>query len=117
MTKPAYILALLPLIRELRARVADRVSDDALRRMAWDGGIRLTCRGQAWDALAVTVAIQNFETADGRLVRPSRQDETVLAMASDRTARAALRRLLDSAPDACCRAALTPTTTLPTIRL
>jgi len=101
--------------RELRAPVRARISDDNLRRLAFDCSIRLCCVGpDRWEAMPVLITYTVAQTADGRIDRDhTRTEYTPLALASDRTARGVLRRLLESSPDAVRRAATAPTTTVP----
>lgn len=117
MTKPSHLSAMRPLLRELRAKVADRRTEDDLCRLAWGCGIRVRCVGpDRWEAAPFVLTVTPAVNADGEIVRDRVvRDERFLALASDRTARSALRRLLDSSPNACVRAALTGPITMPAV--
>lgn len=115
-TLPRSLPALRALRAELRARKANR-DDDRLLRLAGDCGIfvhQVTDRRA--DVMACTRVHQIVTNEVGDLLRShpkyGTQTDQVLAMASDRDPRSAIRRLLSAHPEQVLKAVLTRPRTL-----
>lgn len=96
--------------RELRARVAVR-DDHYLSLVCRRAGITVfQASADRWDALAHVFVNVVAHTSDGRIdrARTGVFVDRTLASASDRTMRAAVRRLLEAHPDAVWTAATAP---------
>jgi hypothetical protein len=110
------LAAFRALKRELRQPVSER-NDDQLLRLAISAGIKIyfSPNGQRVDAMAVRTTDHVVYDRLGNLVRTDprfgRHVNETLALASDRTLRAAIRRLLASNPSAAFAAASAPIST------
>lgn len=113
-TLPANGLPALRCVRrELRARVSAR-DDHYLALACRRAGITVSqASASRWDALAQVFINVIARTSDGRInrARTGVFVDRTLASASDRTMRAAVRRLLEAHPEAVWTAAISPTIT------